>query len=305
MNKQKPDLKKIRELAQKSKTSGTASKEYQKPVPRVIFDDAEIRPVELVAPKTNWIAAGIIFALTLIVYMLTQARTLSFWDSGEYATCISILGVPHPPGNPFYILFGRAVVALFGGLFSHAIIAAFLSGLTSALAVMFTYLLTVQLVSMLRIKAWEAMYAGIVAALFTAFSFTFWMNAIEAEVYSGLVLFVNLIIWLTLYWVQKSRDMNRQNILLLIIYLFFLGFCVHQTALQIAPAVLFIVVYPLFMDGKTKSNFWPKVIGYTFALLFGYIIFGQIGKGFSIDDFDKWGFALVAFLLLYIELRDV
>ncbi|MCD8480970.1 MAG: DUF2723 domain-containing protein [Candidatus Cloacimonetes bacterium] len=41
------------------------------------------------------------------------------------------------------------------------------------------------------------------AALYTAFSFTFWMNAIEAEVYSGLVFFVNLILWLTMVWVQK------------------------------------------------------------------------------------------------------
>ncbi|MDP2174234.1 MAG: DUF2723 domain-containing protein [Candidatus Cloacimonadaceae bacterium] len=305
MNKQKLDLKKIKELAQMGKIPATTGKEYQKPRPRVPIDDADLRPCELVKPKINWIAAGIVFSLTLIVYMLTQARTLSFWDSGEYATCISILGVPHPPGNPFYILFGRAVVALFGGGFSHAVIAAFISGITSALAVMFTYLMTVQLVSMFRIKAWEAMYAGIVAAFFTAFSFTFWMNAIEAEVYAGLVFFVNLIIWLILYWVQKSRDMNRQNILLLILYLFSLGFCVHQTALQIAPAVLFIVIYPLLRGGTTKSSFWPKVIGYTIALLFGYIIFGRIGKGFGIDDFDKWGFALVAFLLLYIELRDV
>lgn len=282
-----------------------ASPDYVKPAAYQAIDDSVIKPQVIVPSKQNRLIALSIFILVLIVYLLTQARTMSFWDSGEYATCISILGVPHPPGNPFYILFGRALVAVFGGLFSHAVIAAFISGLTSAFAVMFTYLLTVQLVSMFKIKAWEAIFAGVVAALYTAFSFTFWMNAVEAEVYSGLVFFVNLIIWLTLLWVQKSKDFSHQNILLLIIYLFFIGFCVHQTALQIAPAVLFIVFYPLFQKGIKGSNFWLKVIGYTLALFAGYFIFGAIGKGMAIDDFDKWGFGIVALLIMYAELKDV
>ena len=290
----------IRKLAQKS-----AAKEYKKPEPMKRIDDATIKPQAIVPVKQNTLVAWIIFALTLIVYALTQARSMSFWDSGEYATCISILGVPHPPGNPFYIVFGRGIVALFGGIFSHAMIAAFLSGLASAFAVMFTYLFTVKLVSMLKVKAWEAMFAGTVAALYTAFSFTFWMNAIEAEVYSGLVFFVNFIIWLTLYWVEKSEDYNQQNILLFIVYLFFVGFGVHQTALQIAPAVLFIIVYPMLQKGNRNDNFWLKVVGYSMAILAGYFIAGGIGNRLGIDDFDKWGFTLVTLIIAAYELRDV
>lgn len=295
----------IRQKRAQQIKSKTVHPEYVKPVATARIDDQLLKPQVLISPKVNRMIALAVFAVTLVVYMLTQARTMSFWDSGEYATCISILGVPHPPGNPFYILFGRAIVSLFGGLISHAVLAAFISGLTSALAVMFTYLFTVQLTSMFKIKAWEAIFAGTIAAVYTAFAFTFWMNAIEAEVYSGLVFFVNLILWLTMVWVQKSEDFSHQNILLLIVYLFFLGFCVHQTALQVAPAVLFIVVYPLFQKGIKGNNFWLKVIGYTFALFAGYFIFGAIGKGMAIDDFDKWGFAIVALLITYLELRDV
>ncbi len=308
MAKKDHDLRQIKQKIQQTGSVPAGKREtpaYKVPARAVPVDDASLRPTQLVPARTNLWVAWILFAVTLIVYMLTQARTLSFWDSGEYATCISILGVPHPPGNPFYILFGRAVIALFGGIVSHAVIAAFLSGLMSALAVMFTYLITVQLSSMFKVKPKEAIFAGIIAALFTAFSFTFWMNAIEAEVYSGLVFFVNLIIWLTFHWVQRSRDFHNQNYLLLIIYLFFLGFCVHQTSLQVAPAVLFIVFYPLLMTGLKKHNFWLKAIGYTAAVVIAYAIFGQIGKGLNIDDFDKWGFALMAFILLFIELRDI
>jgi hypothetical protein len=305
MNKNKPDLKQIKQRIQQSSQAPKDKPEYKIPERPVILDEAAIRPQQVVPHGLNrWIAFAV-FAVSLIVYMLTQARSLSFWDAGEYSTCISILGVPHPPGNPFYILFGKALVSIFGGFIPHAMIAAFLSGLFSAFAVMFTYLITVQLASMFRIKAWEAVFAGAMAAFFTAFSFTFWMNAIEAEVYGGLVFFVNIIIWLTLYWVQRAREYHHQNILLLIVYLFFLGFCVHQTALQIAPAVLFIVVYPLFLKGVRRDTFWLKVIGYTAALIVTYLIFGLIGRGMQIDDFDKWGFALMAFVLIIIELHDI
>lgn len=290
----------------RKKLTSTKKVEYKKPEPVAKeFDDAILRPQAIVPKLQNRILAWIIFAVTIAIYISTQARTMSFWDSGEYATCISILGVPHPPGNPFYILFGRAFIALFGWAVPHGILSAFISVLTSAFAVMFTYLLTVKLVSMMKVKAWEAMFAGTVAALYTAFSFTFWMNAIEAEVYSGLVFFVNLILWLTLVWVEKSRDFNHQNLLLFIVYLFFLGFGVHQTALQVAPAVLFIVVYPLLLNGIKQSTFWPKVIGYTIAILAGYFIFGAIGNSIGIDEFDKWAFALITVIILAYELRDV
>jgi hypothetical protein len=298
-----PKIQDVKKRVQAVKPN--AVNEYVKPQPKVIEDCSIFKPQAIVSKSYNMILAWILFALTLTIYITTQARTMSFWDSGEYATCISILGVPHPPGNPFYILFGRAIVAIFGSVFSHAMISAFLSGLTSAFAVMFTYLFTVKLVSMLKVKGWEAMLAGSVAALYTAFSFTFWMNAIEAEVYSGLVFFVNMIIWITLVWVEKSDDYNHQNILLLIVYLFFLGFCVHQTALQIAPAILFIIVYPMLQKGVRGDNFWVKVFGYTLAILAGYFIFGGIGKGLAIDDFDKWGFAFVALVILCIELKEI
>jgi len=302
--KDRHTLEAIRAKANKAKDNDP-SKTYQIPPKKLFTPTDDIRPQVIVPENINRITAFIVFALTLIVYMLTQARTMSFWDSGEYATCISILGVPHPPGNPFYIVFGRAVVALFGGLFSHAVIAAFISGLTSAFAVMFTYLITVKLVSMMKVSKTEVIFGGVMAAFFTAFSFTFWMNAIEAEVYSGLVFFVNIIFWLALVWVEKSRDFSHQNLFLLIVYLFFLGFCVHQTALQIAPSVLFIVMYPIIMQSIKGSNFWIKSIAYAFMLIIGYTIFGSIGGKAGIDEFDKWAFSAIASAILFFELRDI
>ena len=233
-----------------------------------------------------------------------MARSLSFWDAGEYITCSSILGVPHPPGNPFYILLGR-FFSIFGANIPHAIVINFLSVLFSAFAVMFTYFFTVKFITMwIKPKdAYLAYLGGFLAAFYTAFSFTYWNNAIEAEVYSGLAFILNLIVWLTMIWVEKSEDFSHQNLLLLIVYIFFLGFGIHQTSLQIAPAVLFIVVYPMLKSSIKTSSFWKRVGAYTLGLIAIYILFLNIGKSMHIPDLPKFMFATGFLGILVYHLR--
>ena len=265
-----------------------------------------LKPQPIVNRKHNLIIGLIVFAFSLIIYYLTFARSLSFWDAGEYITCSSILGVPHPPGNPFYILLGRFFTIIGIGI-PHAQIVNFISGLLSAFAVMFTYFFTVKFVTMWIKDEKEAYYAylaGFLAAFYTAFSFTFWNNAIEAEVYSGLVFTINLIAWLTMIWVEKSEDLSHQNILLLMIYIFFLGFGIHQTSLQIAPAVLFIAVYPYLKESIKTGSFWKRFFIYLAVLIFVYLIFIGIGKSTHIPDLSKYMFTLGVVVILIYHLRD-
>ncbi|MCF7858177.1 MAG: DUF2723 domain-containing protein [Candidatus Cloacimonetes bacterium] len=264
-----------------------------------------LKPQPVINKRDNLIIGLFVFIFTITIYYLTMARSLSFWDAGEYITCSSILGVPHPPGNPFYILIGRFFTIL-GMHIPHAIVINFLSGLFSALAVMFTYFFTVKLVTMWiqEKSAYIAYIAGFIAAMYSAFSFTYWNNAIEAEVYSGLAFIITLIVWLTLIWVERSKGLSHQNILLLIIYIFFLGFGIHQTSLQIAPAVLFIAVYPMLRDLIKTSSFWKRVIMYTVGLIFIYLIFLYFGKLLLIPALPKFMFALAFLGLLIYHLRN-
>src|SRR5207244_2429126 len=38
----------------------------------------------------------------------TLAPTTQFWDASEYSTAVHALGIPHPPGNPLFILLAHA-----------------------------------------------------------------------------------------------------------------------------------------------------------------------------------------------------
>jgi hypothetical protein len=266
-----------------------------------------LKPQPIVNHRANVLFALFVFLGSLAVYLLTQSRTTLFWDAGEYATCSSILGIPHPPGNPFYIVLGRFFVILFGSFLPHAFVMNMVSGILSAFAVMFTYLFTVKISTMWLAQS-EVKYAylaGVIAAFYTAFSFTFWNNAIEAEVYSGLAFFINFAVWLTFLWLEKADKLSHQHILLLIIYLLFLGFGVHQTSLQIAPAVMFVVLYPLVAKfyQEAKNAFWLRFFVYFVVLIIGYSIGLGIARSISLPDAPKYIFLLLLMAIVIYHLR--
>ncbi len=261
-----------------------------------------LKPKSIIPVMTNRWAALLVFLISLGVYISTIAPSLSFWDAGEYITCSSILGIPHPPGNPFYILIGRFLSIVGFGL-PHALIVNAMSAILSALAVMFTYLFTVKLVSMFEKNSTYILLAGALAAFYTAFSYTFWMNSVEAEVYAGLAITINSIMWLILVWVEKSKDFSHQHLLLLIVYIFFLGFGIHQTSLQIAPAVLFVALYPLIRDNSKTKKFWTRAILYSIALLVLYSIFSPLSREYQIPDLAKYVVGVGMVGMMYFHLR--
>ena len=136
--------------------------------------------------------AWFVFLSTLTVYLFTVTTSIPFWDSGEFIATSYTLGIPHPPGTPLYVLIGRIFSLL--PIDNVHLAVNLLSSVASALAVLFTFLVTVRFMRLAQVRhaatgqrtpadeviAWTA---GAAAAFFVAFSNTFWGSAIEAEVY--------------------------------------------------------------------------------------------------------------------------
>jgi len=57
--------------------------------------------------RPPYLHAALASASALLLYVLTLAPTTSFWDASEYIATAYIVGLPHPPGNPFFVLLGR------------------------------------------------------------------------------------------------------------------------------------------------------------------------------------------------------
>jgi hypothetical protein len=156
----------------------------------------------------NRLLAVLVFIIPLSVYVLTMAATLSFWDSGEFISVAYILGIPHSPGTPLYVLVGR-VFTMLPLPMSIAQRVNFLSVTFSALAVMMAYLIMVRTVRFLypslkgglgRFMTHVGPFVGI---LFLTFSDTYWRDSTEAEVYSLSAFVMGLCTWLALEWYKN------------------------------------------------------------------------------------------------------
>jgi len=92
----------------------------------------------------NFIAV-VIFLITFAVYFSTMAPTVSFWDTGEFIATSHILGVPHPPGSPLFLLVGKffSLIPISGDIAFRVNI---FSPIISALTISLLFLITNQFI---------------------------------------------------------------------------------------------------------------------------------------------------------------
>jgi len=199
------------------------------------------------------LTALLVFLFSGVVYFLTMAPTLSFWDCGEFITASYTMSVPHPPGAPFFLILGR--------LFSLLPLGAdvgfrtnLISVLSSALTVMFLYLIIVRLMVIMRHEDRSrgdfliSATAGLVGALAYAFSESFWFNAVETEVYAISMFFTAMVVWLIFAWREHFDTPNRDRYVLLIFYLVGLAIGVHLLNILALPAVFLVMYHRLYPE---------------------------------------------------------
>ena len=201
--------------------------------------------------KTNRITAALIWLFSFIVYAMTVAPTVSYWDCGEFIACSYGLAVPHPPGAPLFLLVGR-FFSMLPFVADIGLRVNFISVLSSAFTIMFLYLSIVHMVREWKGKLvsrtdWQtAIFSGVIGSLTFAFTHSFWFNAVETEVYAPSMLFTALLVWLILVWSERSEEPGNERYLLMIAYLVGLAIGVHLLNVLALPFVTLVYYYKRF-----------------------------------------------------------
>jgi hypothetical protein len=225
-------------------------------------------------------AALVVFALVLTGYVLTLAPTVTFWDAGELIAAGRILGIPHPPGTPLFVLIAH-VWGMIVPAADYAWRLNLLSACFGALAAGLWFLLAQETLRRAlpgvegRPGDLVAYGGGIAAALISAFTSTHWQNSNESEVYSVAVFTIALICWLVFRW-RVARGTDRAtHLLLLIVYLGGISMGNHLLALLVGPAVVAALVVTLLEtpadDAGARRREWAQVavLAGIWALLIG------------------------------------
>ncbi|NTU93722.1 MAG: DUF2723 domain-containing protein [Chlorobiaceae bacterium] len=251
----------------------------------------------------NRIIASAVFFVTEAVYLATMAPTLSFWDCGEFIATSNTLGIPHPPGAPLFLLFGRLFSMLPLPLDPGAKVN-LISTIMSALTVMLTYLTTVRLIVMYRRQdadSWTpagkiSAYGGaIVGALALAFSESFWFNAVEAEVYAASSLFTVAVIWMMLRWHEEEPEPGNERWILGVMYLFGLSIGVHLLCLLAVFCIAMIYYFKKYEPSLKSFALMLLVSSLLFILVYKVIV---VGLPILLKSSSWWGFLFVLAVLV-------
>jgi hypothetical protein len=209
-----------------------------------------------------------------------MADTVPYWDSGEFIATSYILGVPHPPGSPLYLIIGR-VFSMIPFNPDIAFRVNLISPVVSALAVMYLYLSTVKLISNYRGKIQSRMdsiivFGGsLVGALTFAFTDSHWFNAVEAEVYGFSTFFTAIVVWLILHWAERADEKGNERYILIIAYMLGLATGVHLLNLLALPFIALIIYFRKF-DFSYKGFLITTVItGVVYLVINAGIINGM------------------------------
>lgn len=224
----------------------------------------------------NNVTGWAVFAVSLIIYLMTIEPTVSFWDCGEFILCSFRLEVGHPPGAPFFLLLGRFFSLFAGGDTSKvAMMVNILSAFASAFTILFLFWSITRLVRLATGdgidvsggKAIAILAAGAVGGLAYAFSDTFWFSAVEGEVYGTSSLFTAAVVWAMLRWYDEADDPHSGRWIILIAYLMGLSIGVHLLNLLALPV---IVLLWYFRKHEVTTG------GVIRTLLAGFLILGVL-----------------------------
>jgi hypothetical protein len=201
-------------------------------------------------PPYLWaLVAGIaVFAL----YAITLAPTTATWDTSEYIATAHILGIPHPPGNPLFVLLAHVWESLLGftGL-SIPVRVNLFSALMSAASHGLWFLVMHRVIGFFSRSETVRRLGAAACVAISATAFTVWSQSnVNEKVYTVSFLTVAIVSWMAFLWRDHVEEhvgvsgtrWHDDNVLVFMAFVVFLSSeGNHRMALLAAPALLVFI----------------------------------------------------------------
>ena len=256
----------------------------------------------------------IVFAVAAYTYCSTIEPTASFWDCPEFISTAAKLEVGHPPGAPFFMLFGNFFSLFASDASQIAKMINIMSALLSAGCILFLFWSITHLAKKLLIKDNEnpsmaqilaVMGSGVAGALIYTWSDTFWFSAVEGEVYAFSSFFTAIVFWLILKWEDNADNPGSDKWLVFIAYLVGLSIGVHLLNLLCIPAIVLVYYYKMSKNPTGKGSL--LVLGVA-VIIVAAVLYGivpgivKIGGWFELLFVNTLGLSYNTGLYIYLVL---
>jgi transmembrane protein TMEM260 (protein O-mannosyltransferase) len=195
------------------------------------------------------LSAGLVALGAFALYRATMLPGFDFGDTGSFQTAVGSPLITPRDGYPLYFALGQFFVWVTRAEPAHALNLA--SAITAAVACGLVVLVAVELSG--------STAAAVGAALLFAASYTFWSQAVIAEVYALHIALVALTLLLLLRWEQ--RPTLRRLAIFFAVYA--LAFGNHLSMILLAPA--FTVFLLLAAPRGWRSLVTPRVVALALA----------------------------------------
>src|SRR6059036_3696521 len=215
-------------------------------------------PAPVSAIKPPYLMAGCVSLGALILYVLTLAPTTQFWDTSEYIAAANTLGVPHPPGNPLFVLMAH-VWGLLPLAQAYAERINLFAAATSAVSAGCWFLVAERWLRSFVPAVWPRRMTALAGAIVSATAFTVWnQSVVNEKVYTLSLLSIALILWLIVRWDDQPAGEGHDHYLLLIVYLLALTATNHMMGVLVGPVVL-VLLFPPLKQNRPASDQERKI----------------------------------------------
>jgi hypothetical protein len=137
-------------------------------------------PAAPVRERPPYRFAALTALAVLGIYFLTLAPTTAFWDTSEYIAAAKVLGIPHPPGNPLFVLLAHTW-GLLPLAEAYAVRINLFAAVTSAAAAGLWFLVAERWLREIVTVRWARLAAAFAGVLVGATMWTVWNQSTVNE----------------------------------------------------------------------------------------------------------------------------